>query len=130
MQEIRTKRHVVFSLHLHLVFITKYRRKVFTKKMFERMQFHFERVCEDFGCTLVECGGERDHVHLLVKPLPHTTPSKLVNSLKGVSSRLLRKEFSELEKHYWKGGLWSPSYFIASCGGAPLEIVKEYIEKQ
>jgi len=56
--------------------------------------------------------------------------TKLVNSLKGVSSRFLRKEFPELEKYYWKGGLWSPSYFIASCGGAPLDIVKEYIEKQ
>ena len=98
--------------------------------MYKRMQYHFERVGEDFGCTLVECGGEKYHVHLLVEPLPHTTPSKLVNSMKGVSSRLLRKEFSELEKHYLKGGLWSPSYFIATCGGAPLELVKEYIEKQ
>ena len=57
-------------------------------------------------------------------------PSKLVNSLKGVSSRLLRKEFPELEKYYWKGGLWSPSYFIASCAGVPMDIVKEYIENQ
>ena len=130
MQEMRTKRYVVYSLHLHLVFITKYRRKVFTKKIYERMQYHFERVCEEFGCRLVECGGETDHVHLLVEPLPHTTLSKLVNSLKGVSARLLRKEFPELEKYYWKGGLWSPSYFIASCGGAPLEVVREYIEKQ
>ncbi len=71
-----------------------------------------------------------NHVHLLVEPLPHTTPSRLVNSLKGVSSRFLRQEFPELEKHYWKGGLWSPSYFIASCGGAPLDVVKVYIEKQ
>ena len=94
------------------------------------MNYHFDRVCNDFGCKLVETSGQKDHVHLLVKPLPHTTPSRLVNSLKGGSSSLLRKEFPELEKYYWKGGLWSPSYFIASCGGAPLDIVKEYIEKQ
>jgi putative transposase len=81
MQEMRTKRHVVFSLHFHLVSVTKYRRKVFTKKMYQRMQYHFERVCEDFGCKLIECGGESDHVHLLLEPLPQTTPSKLVNSL-------------------------------------------------
>jgi putative transposase len=130
MQDLRTKRHVVFSLHLHLVFVTKYRKKVFTQKMYERLKYHFERVCGDFGCKLIEIGGQRDHVHLLIEPLPHTTPSRLVNSLKGVSSRFLRKEFPELEKYYWKGGLWSPSYFIASCGGAPLDIVKEYIEKQ
>jgi len=139
MQELRTKRHVVYSLHLHLVFVTKYRKKVFTEKMYERLHFHFDRVCNDFGCRLVESNGQKDHVHLLVEPLPHTTPSKLVNSLKGVSSRFLRQEFGyaelassvpELEKYYWKGGLWSPSYFIASCGGAPLDVVKKYIENQ
>jgi putative transposase len=78
----------------------------------------------------VECNGEMDHVHLLVEPLPHTTPSRLVNSLKGVSSRMLRREFKELEGFYWKGGLWSPSYFIASCGGAPLNVLKDYIRNQ
>ena len=80
----------------------------------------------------------QDHVLLLIEPLPHTTPSRLVNSLKGVSSRfayaspdgVLRQEFPELEKYYWKGGLWSPSYFIASCGGAPLDVVKQYIKNQ
>ncbi len=138
MQELRTKRHVVYSLHLHLVFVTKYRKKIFTEMMYERMHFHFHRVCNDFGCKLLETNGEKDHVHLLVETLPHTTPSRLVNSLKGVSSRfayaspygVLRQEFPELEKYYWKGGLWSPSYFIASCGGAPLDIVKKYIENQ
>ena len=89
MQELRTKRHVMYSLHLHLVFVTKYRKKVFTDKMYERLHFHFDRVCNDFGCKLVETNGEKDHIHLLVEPLPHTTPSRLVNSLKGVSSRCL-----------------------------------------
>jgi len=130
MQDLRTKRHVVYSLHLHLVFVTKYKGNVFTDLMSERLKYHFERVCVDFGCKLVETNCQSDHVHLLVEPLPHTTPSRLVNSLKGVSSRFLRKEFPELEKYYWKGGLWSPSYFIASSSGAPLDIVKDYIEKQ
>ena len=79
----------MYSLHLHLVFVTKYRKKVFTDKMYERLHFHFDRVCNDFGCKLVETNGEKDHVHLLVEPLPHTTPSRLVNSLKGVSYRCL-----------------------------------------
>jgi len=130
MQNLRTKRHVTYSLHMHLVFVTKYRKKVFTDKMYERLHFHFDRVCNNFECKLVETKGGKDHVHLLVETLPHTTPSRLVNSLKGVSSRFLRKEFPGLEQYYWKGGLWSPSYFIASCGGVPLDIVKEYIEKQ
>ena len=130
MQDLRTKRRVVYSLQLHLVFVTKYRKNVFTDKMYERLHFHFGRVCDDFECKLVETNGEKDHVHLLVETLPNTTQSRLVNSLKGVSSRFLRQEFPELEQYYWKGGLWSPSYFIASCGGAPLDIFMEYIEKQ
>lgn len=81
MQDLRTKRHVVFSLHLHLVFVTRYRQEVFSVLMMERLKYHFGRVCEYFGCRLIETNGQRDHVHLLVEPLPHTTPSKLVNSL-------------------------------------------------
>ena len=130
MQDLRTKRHVVSSLHLHLVFVTKYRKKVFNTLMIERLKYHFQNVCNDFGCRLIEANGEGDHIHLLVQPQPHITPSRLVNSLKGVSARYMRREFPELESFYWKGGLWSPSYFIASCGGAPLDIVKEYIENQ
>jgi putative transposase len=130
MQDLRIKRNVEYSLHFHLVFVTKYKKKVFTDKMYKRLHFHFYRVCNDFGCKLIETNGEMDHVHLLVEPLPHTTPSRLVNSLKGVSSRFLRQEFPELEQYYWQGGLWSPSYFIASCGGTPLDIVKKYIENQ
>jgi putative transposase len=69
-------------------------------------------------------GHPKDHVHPLAEPLPQTTLSKLVNSLKGVSSRMMRKEFFEHQRYSWKGGLWSPGYSIASCGGAPLEIVR------
>ncbi len=97
MQELRTKKHVVYSLHLYLVFVTKYREKVFTEMMYKRLHFHFDRVCNDFGCKLVETNGEKDHVHLLVEPLPYTTPSRLVNSLKGVSSRFLRQELATAE---------------------------------
>lgn len=61
---------------------------------------------------------------------PKVAISVLVNSLKGVSSRLLRKQFPALVKRHWKGVLWSPSYFAASCGGAPLSIIKKYIENQ
>jgi len=128
--EFRTGRHCVFQLHAHLVFVTKYRKKVFTKSILERMKKTFESVCNDFETTLKEMEGENDHVHLLVEYPPKISLSKLVNSLKGVSSRMLRKEFPTLHKHYWNGMLWSPSYFAASCGGAPLEIIKHYIQSQ
>lgn len=128
--EIRTGRHCVFNLHVHLVFVTKCRSKVFTKTILEEMRAIFEKVCKDFESVLDEFDGDDDHVHLLVNYPPKVSVSKLVNSLKGVSSRHLRKRFAELEKRYWKGVLWSPSYFAASCGGAPLSVIRQYIEQQ
>jgi putative transposase len=128
--EIRTGRHCVFNLHVHLVFVTKYRRRIFTKAILDRLRSVLQTVCSDFDAEMIEFDGENDHVHLLINYAPKVPISKLVNSLKGVSSRLLRKEFPELSKHYYNGVLWSPSYFAASCGGAPIEIIKQYIQNQ
>ena len=128
--EIRTGRHCVFLLHIHLVFVTKYRKNVFKKEHLEYLKEVFFKVCKDFEVEIKEFNGEGDHVHLLVEYPPKVCVSKLVNSLKGVSSRRLKQKFPELKKYYWKGALWSPSYFAGSCDGAPLEIVKQYIENQ
>ena len=117
-------------MHAHLVFVTKYRRNVFNKKSLNILAIIFEEVCSKFETTLVEFEGEKDHVHLLIHYPPKLALSKLVNSLKGVSSRLLRKHVSEIQKYYWKGVLWSPSYFASSCGGAPIAIIKDYIQNQ
>lgn len=87
-------------------------------------------VCADFEADLIEFNGERDHVHLLVNYPPKYSVSGLVNSLKGVSSRRLRKERPDLADKYWRGGLWSKSYFAASCGGAPISVLRKYIERQ
>ena len=128
---IRTGRHVVSNLHAHLVFVTKYRKAVFSRAMLNRMQEIFSAVCQDFESELIEFDGEKDHVHLMIQYPPKISLSKLVNSLKGVSSRYLRQEFTtKLEKYYWKGVLWSPSYFASSCGGAPIEIIRQYIQSQ
>ena len=128
--EYRSGRHCVFLLHAHLVFTTKYRKKVFEGKHIVAMRAIFSDVCQSAGVELAEMDGEHNHVHLLVNFPPHVQLSKLVNSLKGVSSRLLRKEFPEIEKNYWKGVLWSRSYFAASVGGAPISILRQYIEQQ
>ena len=128
--QIRTGRHCVFNLHVHLVFVTKYRRKVFNAATLNHLKTIFSQVCSDFEAQLVEFNGEEEHVHLLVHYPPKVSISKLVNSLKGVSSRLLRKQHPELVDYYWQGVLWSPSYFASSCGGAPLSIIKQYIEQQ
>ena len=130
-RDLRTGRHVVFDIHIHLVFVAKYRRNVFTKEILLELEDIFKAVCEDFESTLIEFDGEGDHVHLLVNYPPKVSVSKLVNSLKGVSSRLIRKkQFPSVQKSLWGGSLWSPSYFAGSCGGAPIEVVRQYIEDQ
>lgn len=128
--EIRAGRHCVFNLHAHLVFVTKYRRGVFTGQHLAVLKEIFGKICQDFEATLVEMDGEHDHVHLLVNYPPKVSLSKLVNSLKGASSRIMRRKFEDLRKRYWKGVLWSPSYFAVSCGGAPIAVIKRYIEQQ
>lgn len=118
-------------MHVHLVFVTKYRRKVFTKQILEDLKAIFISICTDFEACLVEFEGERDHVHLLVHYPPKLAISKLVNSLKGVSSRLLRKKhYPSIEWALWGKHLWSPSYFAGACGGAPLSVIRQYIEQQ
>jgi putative transposase len=128
--DIRHGRHCVFALHVHLVFVTKYRRKVFDGDAIKRLKLIFEKVCADFEAQLVEINGQTEHVHLLINYPPKHSVASIVNSLKGVSSRLLRMERPDLEKRYWNKALWSPSYFAASCGGAPLGIIQQYVEQQ
>ncbi|MCA9507905.1 MAG: IS200/IS605 family transposase [Myxococcales bacterium] len=128
--EIRTGRHVVFNLHAHLVFVTKYRRKVLNQNILDDMKSIFEKIANEHQVILKEFNGEDDHVHMIIHYPPKVSIAKLVNSLKGVSSRRLRQNWPELEKRYYQGVLWSPSYFAGSCGGAPVEIVRKYIEAQ
>lgn len=129
--ELRRGRHVVFDLHVHLIFVTKYRREVFTKEILDELRSIFEQVCIEFESELVEFDGEDDHVHLLVHYPPKVSVSRLVNSLKGVSSRKIRqKQYPSIKKKLWGGALWSPSYFAGSCGGAPIGVIRQYIEQQ
>ena len=126
--DYRRGRRVVSAMHVHLVFVTRYRRGVFNDEMLTRCEEITRKVCEGFEAELKEFNGERDHVHLLVHYPPKICVSKLVNSLKGVSARRIRQEFTGQINHaIMHGHLWSPSYFSASCGGAPLAIVRQYI---
>jgi putative transposase len=114
-----------------LVFTPKYRRSPFTDEILTRRQEVMRDVCTDFGAELTEFNGGTDHVHLLVHYPPKVALSRLVGSLKGVSARRLRQEFPEhIRRYLWGDHFWSPSYFAASAGGAPLKVIKEYIENQ
>lgn len=102
-----------------------------TLTILEELRTIFQSVCKDFSAELAEFEGEKDHVHLLVNYPPKVSVSKLVNSLKGVSSRLVRKKnYTNISNALWGDNLWSPSYFAGACGGAPLEIIRQYIEQQ
>jgi putative transposase len=129
--DFHTGRHVVYNLNAHLVFVPKYRRKVITARVFGVLLDAWQGVCADFECELRESGYEPDHAHLLISYPPKVAISTLVNSLKGVSARRLRAaHLPDVERKLWGAHFWSPSYCVVSCGGAPLEIVKRYVEQQ
>ena len=129
--EWRTGRHCVFKNIVHLVFVTKHRRDVLTGAMLKRIEDLIRETCIQMDCELIEFNGEHDHTHLMVSVHPKVAVSNLVGKLKGKSAYFLRQEFSkEVRKKLWGDHFWSPSYCVVSCGGAPLEIVKQYIENQ
>lgn len=131
-QSLSTLHHCVYNLNYHLVLVTKYRRGCMTGPMLDRL----ETICRDtaakWACKVLEFNGEADHVHLLLALTPKVLPSAFVNNLKTVTSRLLRKEFADhLKRYYWsKPVFWSRSYCILTVGGAPLSVLKQYIEQQ
>jgi putative transposase len=123
--------HCVYALTYHLVLVTEYRRCCITGPMLERFREIATARCEGWGGRLLELNGEPDHVHLLVALPPNLDLSRFVNNLKTTSSRLLRKEFAEhLNRVYRRPVFWSRSYCIITCGGAPLSIIRQYIEQQ
>ncbi len=127
----RTGRTCIYKCFYHLVFSPKYRKGVFTSEMLERLEVVMGETCEQMGGELVEFGGERDHLHLLVSIPPSKSVSNFIGKLKGKSSYTLRKEFwPEIKDKLWGDHFWSPSYCVATCGGAPLEVVRQYVEHQ
>ncbi|MFF3873730.1 IS200/IS605 family transposase [Streptomyces sp. NPDC001978] len=137
--DVRRGRHVVYNLHAHLVFVTRYRRNVFNDAMLTRCEEIMRKVCEDFGTNLIEFNGEEDHVYLLVhyppkaalsKPGQLTQESQLPSAAAGGTSRSKTGgEFTgRVNRAIMHGRFWSSSYFAGSCGGTPLQVVKDYIE--
>lgn len=132
--QLRKAAHAVFRIQFHIVFVTKYRKNAINQAILSKLEEVFSRVCEKRKCQLLEFNGENDHVHLLVDVHPDNNISQLIGSLKSASSRVVRKEFQDyLKQFYWKKedpSFWTDAYCVISSGGAPLEIVKEYIQSQ
>ena len=121
----------VSRLYAHLVLSTKYHYKVITPAMLERLKEIVADLCQKWQCELLECNGEPNHLHIVFRYFPQMQLSKFVNNLKSVSSRRIRQEFeAQVDAVYWKDVFWSESYSIDSCGNAPLEILRKYVQNQ
>ena len=128
--KLDTNAHSVFLLHYHLILVVKYRRQVFTDEISERAKEIFEYIAPSYKIELVEWNHDKDHVHILFKGQPKTEISKFINAYKSASSRLLKKEFPVIRQRLWKEMVWSQSFCLLSSGGAPIDVVKQYIENQ
>lgn len=126
--DVKTNNNVVYRCTYHVVWCTKYRRDVLTDEVVERLHQIAQSVCDERGATLVEFEAMPDHVHLVLGVDPQYGIHRLVKGVKGRSSRLLRQEFSPLRTRI--PTLWTNSYFVATTGGATLEVVKEYVRSQ
>ena len=123
--------HCVYKLTYHLVLVTKYRKKCLSNEMLNRLEEIVKKNCTDWEIDLIEFKGEADHVHILLEMHPNIMPSKFINNLKTVSSRLIRKEFEEeLKPYYWKPVLWTRAYCLLTTGGATIDVIREYIKNQ
>ena len=130
-QTYRRSRHSVSLLHAHLVFVTKYRRKVFTNAMLTYCESTMREICAELNVELVEFNRETDHAHLLVSYPPTLAISTLVQRIKGRTAYAVRREYTgACVRARMRGHLWSPSNFAVSCGGAPRSMVKQYIDGQ
>jgi len=122
--------HSVFLLYYHLILVVKYRRKVFDDTISDRAKEIFEYIAPKYHITLEEWNHDKDHVHILFRAHPNTEISKFINTYKSASSRLLKKEFPQIKEKLWKEYFWSQSFCLLTTGGAPIEIIRKYIESQ
>lgn len=123
--------HSIYRLEYHLVLVTRYRKNCITPEIMGFLEGEFRRLLALQGVELLEMNGEADHVHLLISAPPQICLANVINSLKSSSSRLVRKQFAKhLSQFYWKPYFWNRSYLILSSGGAPIEVIRQYIQEQ
>ena len=132
MYELDRIRNCVFSLQYHMIFVVKYRQKVFVEdEIVSAMKEIFNKIASDFDVEILECECGVDHIHILIRTKPTLDMTKFINILKGHSSRDIRKKYQDfLKNKLWGDHFWSPSYFLATTGNVTVDILKEYIENQ
>lgn len=123
--------HSVFSLHYHLIIVIKYRRKALVDETIrERLKNIIWNLAKQLQIEIITQEPSEDHIHILFKAKPSTNLVEVVNTLKGVTSRIIRREYPQLKELLWGGSLWSNSYFIATTGQVSLDVLKVYVENQ
>ena len=128
--ELDNNAYSVFLMHYHLVLVVKYRRKVFDDHISDRAKEIFEYISPKYNITLQEWNRDKDYVHILFKAHPNTEISKFINAYKSASSRLLKKKFPQIRQKLWKEYFWSQSFCLLTTDGAPIEVIRKYIESQ
>lgn len=128
--KLDTNAHSVFLMNYHLILVVKYRRKVFNDEIFARAMEIFNYIAPNYKITVVEANHDLDHIHILFKAEPKSELSKFIGAYKSASSRLLKKEFPSIRQKLWKEMFWSQSFCLLTSGGAPIEVIKQYIENQ
>ena len=122
--------HSVFAMYYHLILVVKYRRKVFDDLLSEYARDIFEKIAPSYNVSLLEWDHDSDHIHILFKAHPNSELSRFINAYKSASSRRIKKEFPEVRKRLYKEYFWSQSFCLLTTGGAPPEVIREYIETQ
>jgi putative transposase len=128
--ELDSNNHSVFMMFYHIVLVTKYRRKVIDDIISSRLKEIFEYISPTYNINLHEWNHDEDHVHILFKAQPNSELSKFINAYKSAASRLIKKEYPIIRQKLWKQQFWSRSFCLLTTGGAPIEVVKRYIESQ
>lgn len=129
--EVKSGRGYVYAIQYHIVWCVKYRHKVLKGNIDKRLFEVLQKIADDNGFSIIEINSDLDHVHLLIDCSPQHYIPDMIKALKGVSARLLMKEFgTELKKKLWGGHLWNPSYFITTISENTEEQIKKYIQKQ
>ena len=122
--------HSVFAMYYHMVLVVKYRRKVIDDRISDYAKDLFEKICPGYNITLLEWNHDVDHIHVMFKAEPNSELSKFINAYKSASSRMIKKDFPEVRKKLWKEYFWSRSFCLLTTGGAPIEVIRQYIETQ
>jgi len=130
MKNYRTSSHTVYDIKCHIVWITKYRKAVLHTQIASRLREIIREVCKEKEVEILKGHVSKDHVHLFVSIPPYISVSKIVQYLKGRSSRKLLMEYKELNKKFWGRHMWARGYFVASSGNVTDEVIMEYIEYQ